>query len=265
MTWFGNREVSKGRKFESFVHDRTQKEETAARSALDEFRKDLIGKALTSKLLLKEHLFLADELGNEDLAAAVRAFTLKAQWRLRGILPANADVELQELKDRQWLAGTKADVIAEIGRLKAIAILKSALKDTKPNNITAKNTSLSEALITDRLQGRFAQEIDQLNLAGLAIELTQADSKHGASRFKISLIQSSSRNAGDVLSEGEYRCVALAGFMAELATNNSHSGIIFDDLVSSLLKQSRYEGVCEAFCHPTRRCGNDAKALRAAL
>jgi energy-coupling factor transporter ATP-binding protein EcfA2 len=48
------------------------------------------------------------------------------------------------------------------------------------------------------------------------------------------LIQSASRNAGDVLSEGEYRCVALAGFMAELATNNSHSGIIFDDPVSSL-------------------------------
>ncbi|MEP0232533.1 MAG: AAA family ATPase [Paracoccaceae bacterium] len=266
--------ASRLRRFESFVQDRTQQEETAAHTALTNFRKELIGKALLSSVLLKECSFLADELGNADLAVAVRAFALKAQWRLRGMLRSNADVnvdvpllkgiglddviisiqsritallaeedsderkalrtELEELKDRQWLAGIKADVIAEIGRLKAIAKLQSALKDTKPNNITAKNTSLSEALITDRLRARFAKEIDHLNLAGLAIELTQAGSKHGVSRFKISLIQSSSRNAGDVLSEGEYRCVALAGFMAELATNNSHSGIIFDDPVSSL-------------------------------
>ncbi|TLP43443.1 hypothetical protein FDK21_17995 [Cohaesibacter sp. CAU 1516] len=266
--------ASRLRRFEGFVQDRTQQEETAARIALEDFRKDLIGKVLPSKLLLEERLFLADELGNEDLAAAVRAFLLKAQWRLRCILRSNADAqvdvppledtgledvitslqsritallaeedsderkalraELQELKDRQWLAGVKADAIAEIGRLKAKTKLKSALKDTKPASITSKNTSLSQALITDRLRGRFAQEIDHLNLAGLAIELTQAGSKHGVSRFKISLIQSSSRNAGDVLSEGEYRCVALAGFMAELATNNSHSGIIFDDPVSSL-------------------------------
>ena len=61
-----------------------------------------------------------------------------------------------------------------------------------------------------------------------------ARSQHGVSRFRVSLIESSSSNAGDVLSEGEYRCVALAGFMAELATNDSGSGIIFDDPVSSL-------------------------------
>ena len=47
-------------------------------------------------------------------------------------------------------------------------------------------------------------------------------------------MQHKSKNAGEILSEGEYRCVALAGFMAELATNDSDSGIIFDDPVSSL-------------------------------
>ena len=37
-----------------------------------------------------------------------------------------------------------------------------------------------------------------------------------------------------VLSEGEHRCVALAAFMAELATTENTSGIVFDDPVSSL-------------------------------
>ncbi|UWP93441.1 hypothetical protein K3X13_06360 [Aliiroseovarius crassostreae] len=57
-------------------------------------------------------------------------------------------------------------------------------------------------------------------MAGLEIELAQARSWHGVSRFRVSL--------------GEYRCVALAGFMAELSINDSGSGIIFNDPVSSL-------------------------------
>lgn len=270
----GHDAATRLRRFEAFVQDRTQREEGAARQALNQFRDDLAGKAVPRADLLKDKLFLADELGNSELASVVREFAVRSQWRLRAMLRANADVghtnpvladasldamitalesraaalladdesnerkklraELEELKDRQWLAGIKDDVLAEIARLKSIAKLEATFKDTRSNTITSKNTSLSEALITERLRARFAQEIDHLNLAGLAVALMQAGSQHGVSRFKISLIQSTSRNAGDILSEGEYRCVALAGFMAELATNNSGSGIIFDDPVSSL-------------------------------
>lgn len=270
----GHHAAARLHRFEAFVQDRTQQEAGAARQALNKFRDRLKDKMVPCDDLLEEKLFLADELGNAKLASAVREFAVRAHWRLRAMLKANADVEhslpiladcgldgvinalegraavlladdeseerkklraeLNELKDRQWLSGVKGDVLAEITRLKSITKLEAALKDTRPNTITAKNTSLSEALITERLRARFAQEVDHLNLAGLAIELTQAGSQHGVSRFKVSLIQSVSRNAGDILSEGEYRCVALAGFMAELATNNSGSGIIFDDPVSSL-------------------------------
>ncbi|MEM6413521.1 MAG: AAA family ATPase [Pseudomonadota bacterium] len=262
------------RRFETFVQDRTQQEEATASQTLDRFRNDLADTMVPRAQLLQEYLFLADELGNSELASAVRGFVVRAQWRLRAMLKSDADVdhsipiladtgletaitaletrasaivtddesderkklrtELAELKDRQLLSGIKGDVLAEIARLKSIAKLETALKDTRPNTITSKNTGLSEALITERLRARFAQEINHLNLAGLAIELTQAGSQHGVSRFKVSLIQSASGNAGDILSEGEYRCVALAGYMAELATNNSDSGIIFDDPVSSL-------------------------------
>lgn len=261
-------------RFDAFVQDRTQQEEIAAGQALDQLRKDLADKSVSCADFVLDRRFLNDELGNAALATAVREFAVRAQWQLRATLRANADVdhlvpvledtglgdaindlesrvavlladdeseerkklraELEGLKDRQWLAGVKEDVLAEISRMKSINKLKEALKDTRPNAITSKNTSLSEALITERLRARFAQEIDRLNLAGLAIELKQEGSQHGVSRFRISLIQDASHNAGEILSEGEYRCVALAGFMAELATNNSGSGIIFDDPVSSL-------------------------------
>lgn len=261
-------------RFEAFVQNRTQKDEDAARKALDEARSAIGETALSMADLLGERRFLADELGNGELATALWCHVVQVKWRMRAVLKSNAETghalpklvniglqstidaleararalladdesderkalraELAELKDRQWLSGIKDDVLAEIERRKSLSTLETALKDTRPNAITQKNTTLSEALITDRLRGRFAQEIDHLNLAGLAIELTQARSQHGVSRFRVSLIESKSNNAGDILSEGEYRCVALAGFMAELVTNDSGSGIIFDDPVSSL-------------------------------
>jgi len=42
-----------------------------------------------------------------------------------------------------------------------------------------------------------------------------------------------------VLSEGEQRCIALAGFLAEVSTQPSQSGIVFDDPVSSLDHERR--------------------------
>ncbi|MBU2956788.1 AAA family ATPase [Paracoccus sp. 1_MG-2023] len=261
-------------RFEAFVQDRTQQDEEAARRALSAFVETLRKAWLSRRTRLEDRRFLAEEFGNQEVAAAYTLFTVRILWRLRAVLRAGADValslptlddlgldavidaldtradalladeeaperkalraELAGLQDRQWLTGVKDDVLAEIERAKDVGALNAALKDTKQNTITAKNTELSRALITERLRGRFAQEINHLDLAGLSIELEQAGSQSGISRFKVSLMHKKSENAGSILSEGEYRCVALAGFLAELATNDSESGIIFDDPVSSL-------------------------------
>ena len=219
-------------------------------------------------------LYIRDDLGQAALATWVRDFYIRAKWRLRHILrlraapvtpPPNlpeaelraqsaelairaaallADDEseeqkalkneLQELKDRQWLAGIKEDVVAEICRKKEIFDRQTALRDTRQNEITKKSSALSETLVTDRLRGRFAQEIDHLNLAGLAIELRRTRTQHGVPLFRVCLIHRPETKAGQILSEGEHRCVALAAFLAELSTTDSHSGIVFDDPISSL-------------------------------
>ena len=57
------------------------------------------------------------------------------------------------------------------------------------------------------------------------------------------------RNA-NILSEGEFRALALACFLAEIATIPNHNGIVVDDPVSSLdhrhMKQVAYRLVAEA-------------------
>ena len=142
--------------------------------------------------------------------------------------------ERDELFARQWLSLIKKDVLAQIERLKVIAALKTAQKTTATNRITNLSTSLAKTLVTNRLRARFIQEVDKLGVAGLAIELQQARSSAGIPFFHVRLISQPNEPVGKVLSEGEHRCVALAAFMAELATIETFSSIVFDDPVSSL-------------------------------
>lgn len=150
--------------------------------------------------------------------------------------PARAALitERTELADRQWLNGIKADVLAQIERLKQITALETAQRDTTTNRITAKSTEVAQALVTDALRAQFAREVASFEIAGLAVELRQQNSVQGVPRFKVALTRKPTASVGQVLSEGEHRCVALAAFMAELATTENRSSIVFDDPVSSL-------------------------------
>jgi len=171
---------------------------------------------------------LAEQVANID----ARAETLAAEAGS----PARTALlaEKAELADRQWLAGVQADVLAEIERRQRIARLEEAQRDTSTNRITAKSTEIAQALVTDALRAQFAQEVASFEIAGLAVELRQQSSAQGIPRFKVALTRNPAASVGQVLSEGEHRCVALAAFMAELATLGNNSGIVFDDPVSSL-------------------------------
>lgn len=176
-------------------------------------------------------------------AAPVNASALFTQidQRIEG-LQADADspqraalvAERDGLADRKWLGAIKADALAQIERLKAIDAIKTAVKDTATTKITLQSAKVAQALVTDRLRGRFATEVDKLGVAGLAIELQQAKTSAGVPFFQVRLINKPTEPVGKVLSEGEHRCVALAAFLAELSTIDAQSAIVFDDPVCSL-------------------------------
>ena len=152
--------------------------------------------------------------------------------------------EFQELSDRAWLAVIQEDVIAEIGRCKKRAALGALAKDTATNRITTKSGEITEQLVTNALRAQFSKEIDKFGVAGLAIELRKEKTSYGVPHFRVSLIRKPEAHVGKILSEGEHRCVALAAFLAELATTDSRSAVVFDDPVSSLDHMHR-EAVAE--------------------
>ena len=142
--------------------------------------------------------------------------------------------EFEDLTDREWLARVQEDVIAEIRRRRQRAALEAVLPDTTTNRITTKSSELAELLVTNALGTQFSREIDRLGVAGLAVELFRDKSSYGAACFRVRLTRKPGASVGEILSEGEHRCVALAAFLAELATAESRSAIVFDDPVSSL-------------------------------
>ncbi len=173
--------------------------------------------------------------------AEITALAQGLERRATGLLAENDSptrksliAEHKELTARKWLGTVKTDALNQIKRLVAIEAIKTAQKTTPTNKITAYSTKLAKRLVTNRLRSKFAQEIDKLGVAGLAIELRQATSSSGVPRYHVRLINKPDEPVGKILSEGEHRCVALAAFLAELSTLETSSGIVFDDPVSSL-------------------------------
>ena len=97
--------------------------------------------------------------------------------------------EKAALADRQWLAGMKADVLAEVSRRKEIAGIEKAQRDTATTKITSKSTEVAAALVTDALRAQFTREVDSFGIAGLALELRQQSSSQGVPRFKVALCE----------------------------------------------------------------------------
>ncbi len=89
-------------------------------------------------------------------------------------------------------------------------------------------------MVTDALRGRFAREIDKLKLSRMPVELRKEKDRQAVSYFRVALVERPDAKVGEIFSEGEHRCVALAAFLAELVTAQRYSGIVFDDPMSSL-------------------------------
>jgi len=203
--------------------------------------------ALGVPVVTYPRLALTDQVA--DVETRANALAAEAGSPARAALLA----EKTELSDRQWLGGIKADVLAEIERVKQIARLEAAQRDTTTNRITTKSTEIAQALVTDALRAQFAREVASFEIAGLAVELRQQSSAQGVPRFKVALTRKPTAAVGQVLSEGEHRCVALAAFMAELATTENKSGIVFDDPVSSLDHMHREAVAKRLVTEATRR------------
>jgi len=259
--------------FEGFIKSSTRAEEEAAELSYRAFLTDAGKSKIDMKTILELCRFIEGDLGDAQLAMSVRRCAVIAAGRLRALLreaaapqqlavlpeaelaAASAGLgtrsaqlaadrgsieytslldEFRELKAREGLAPLVPDLKAEIQRLKEAQVIRKAIKDTAKRGVTDKNKDLSDRIVTNALRGRFAREIEKLKLSRMPVELKKIKDAAAVSYFQVTLVEKPDEPVGDIFSEGEHRCVALAAFLAELVTAKQYSGIVFDDPMSSL-------------------------------
>ena len=140
-----------------------------------------------------------------------------------------------KLKAQKWLSEQKKAVEAEIKRKKSISSLLSAKKLTNTQALSAKKSSISDVILSAEYLDRFKSELTKLGAKNLNVEIVKTGAKLGKVYHQL-IITNTKRNANlqDVLSQGEYRIVSLAAFLADAGGRAGNSPFIFDDPISSL-------------------------------
>ena len=172
-----------------------------------------------------------------DIATIVTDLNTKSAEFERAKAPeklAELKAERDQMLARQKLKQRRADVLAEIARLKRLNDLVACLRDVDTTATSRKSTELTKLRVTKAICDRFKTELNGLGLAHLRVELVPAGSERGVMYHRVELQGKKNVSVQDVLSEGEHRCAAMAGFLAELATATHKSALVFDDPVSSL-------------------------------
>ncbi|MFD8491858.1 AAA family ATPase [Amycolatopsis sp. NPDC059657] len=144
--------------------------------------------------------------------------------------------EHEELSSRAALRTELENVLAEHHRRIVVGHLQAAKTYCKTNSVTAKQSELAKMLITDRLGALLVAELASLGVDRLELGVTPAPARVGVVPHRLAFTSSvrDTVKLSDVLSEGECRAVALAGFLIEVGLVDDGSAIVLDDPVSSL-------------------------------
>lgn len=142
--------------------------------------------------------------------------------------------EIRELQSASLLAAAKTNLTAEVDRLKARALIEKARRLTDTTGITRKSTDLTTTHVTSVVRDQFTRETERLHLRRVTLDPTGGRKNVTLEHQPKLLGATVSANIDSVLSEGEQTALGLAGFLTEVMFDDSKSGIVLDDPVSSL-------------------------------
>lgn len=174
------------------------------------------------------------ELEVKSASAVLRAGAAQIEGAaLDAVARAKLEAERAELKDRRLLSTSIATLKNRRDVLSQDALYEAAIAKTQTQGITKRANDLIDKHLTTMVKKTFAGECKGLDIGHLNIGLAR-ESKRNEAVFKTVTGTTLTRTSSDILSEGEQRAVALAGFLTETGIMAPDGPIIIDDPVSSL-------------------------------
>jgi len=141
--------------------------------------------------------------------------------------------EKAELEDRKTLSADQTKLTTRRDLLRKDAAYGKAIAELQPKGITERANKFVDDHLTTAVVDRFNVERDRLDISHLKIGL-QRKSGQVKAEFQVDPQTALTRVPSDILSEGEQRALAVAGFLTEVALTEGSGPIIVDDPVSSL-------------------------------
>ncbi|MCY4305178.1 MAG: AAA family ATPase [Aestuariivita sp.] len=170
----------------------------------------------------------------DELAGSVRTYAASLSASIDHEGRQRLEDERAELLDIKDAERFHTIAVAEVERLKSLALVDACLKDMATTTITKLGNAIADDLITPLMQDRFQKEIVALADNRVRVKIERSGGKFGSPQYLVRLFASSDAKVENVLSEGEQTCVALASYLTELANASHSSALVFDDPVTSL-------------------------------
>jgi energy-coupling factor transporter ATP-binding protein EcfA2 len=153
----------------------------------------------------------------------------------KGGKKAELQKQARELSAQKWLSQQKVGICTEVERLKAIHVLDEARRLANTTALSSKKSTLADVLVTAAFKKRFETELKALGASRVRVAITKTKTAKGQAWHQIKLKDNKhAAKTREILSEGEFRIVSLAAFLADVVANESRTPFIFDDPISSL-------------------------------
>lgn len=152
-----------------------------------------------------------------------------------GFNRTEAEQRRLEFEANKWCSEQYEAIKTEIDRLKTINQFEKWIAETNTQGVSRKASQISENAITEDYVKRFNDELKRLGATKIRAELVKQNISRGIPYHCIKIkgaLQSTS--PAEIFSEGEFRIISLAAFLADVTGGNNANPFIFDDPISSL-------------------------------
>jgi hypothetical protein len=139
-----------------------------------------------------------------------------------------------DFQAKKWLSQQREAIDEEIKRLKALNTLENAKRLTNTTGLSKKKGDLAELLITKAYVKAFNDELNAVGAGKIKVELVKTKVSKGHVLHQLRLCGAYGCDLEHILSEGEFRIIALAAFLADVAGKAGATPFVFDDPISSL-------------------------------
>lgn len=199
-----------------------------------EKRKDSFIKAKKETELVKVTDYKIQKLLNKELTAIQKKLKGLEKTKTSKGTKLNED-KILELKAEKWIIDNKKIISAALTDKEMLANLNKAKSLSSTNALSKKKSDLAENLVTKEFILNFEKELKNLGADNLNVTIVKSKTSKGKVYYAIKLKNSIlTEKIENVLSEGEFRIVSLAAFLADVSNKTYNSPFIFDDPISSL-------------------------------